>query len=364
MVMNDDRLTPTMIEYKESSHHDKMRHRAAGVRPSQESTVKQLWYFLPSAYIVPSWRTSEYMFLFAGAGSMPGSLSRRSSICFFVSDLHGRTDRYEKLFEAVRRESPPAVFLGGDLLPSHLTSLLSDRDEESEFITGFLRPNFERLRATMGEMYPAVFLILGNDDLRAEEPLIIASGNDGLWKYIHNTKDDFAGTPVYGYAFVPPTPFHLKDWERYDVSAFVDPGCIHPSEGRYSVEVSLRELKYATIKDDLDRLAGGDDLSHAIFLFHSPPYDTNLDRAALDGKMVDHVPVDPHVGSIAIRRFIERMQPAITLHGHVHESARLTGSWKDVIGRTHCFSAAYDGNELALVRFRPGEPENAIRDLL
>ena len=37
--------------------------------------------------------------------------------CFFASDLHGRQDRYEKLFTAMAREVPDAVLLGGDLLP-------------------------------------------------------------------------------------------------------------------------------------------------------------------------------------------------------------------------------------------------------
>jgi Icc-related predicted phosphoesterase len=105
-------------------------------------------------------------------------------------------------------------------------------------------------------------------------------------------------------------------------------------------------------------------MENAVFLFHTPPYDTKLDRAALDGKMVDGVPVDVHVGSIAVRRFIELRQPTITLHGHIHESARITGSWKDRIGKTCLFSAAHDGPELALVRFTLENPENATRELL
>jgi len=35
---------------------------------------------------------------------------------------------------------------------------------------------------------------------------------------------------------VPPTPFLLKDWEKYDVSAYVDPGCVSPEEGYHRVE--------------------------------------------------------------------------------------------------------------------------------
>ena len=98
-------------------------------------------------------------------------------------------------------------------------------------------------------------------------------------------------------------------------------------------------------------------------LFHTPPYQTKLDRAALDGKMIDHVPLDLHVGSIAVKDLIMKHQPLLTLHGHVHESARLTGSWKEQLGETTALSAAHDGPELALVRFDPGNLREASREL-
>jgi Icc-related predicted phosphoesterase len=71
-----------------------------------------------------------------------------------------------------------------------------------------------------------------------------------------------------------------------------------------------------------------------------------------------------HIGSVAIRRFIESRQPLLTLHGHVHESARLTSAWRQRIGRTLCLSAAHDGPELALVRFDLDEPDGASRELV
>jgi Icc-related predicted phosphoesterase len=80
--------------------------------------------------------------------------------------------------------------------------------------------------------------------------------------------------------------------------------------------------------------------------------------------MIDHVPLDCHLGSIAVRRFIKARQPLLTLHGHVHESARISGSWRDRIGRTHCFSAAHDGPELSLVRFDPDSLDAATRELI
>ncbi|MCK6622705.1 MAG: metallophosphoesterase [Calditrichaceae bacterium] len=284
--------------------------------------------------------------------------------CFFVSDLHGRPGRYRKLFDAAAQERPAAIFLGGDLFPSGMASLAVAEAAFDDFIRDFLAPGFADLRARLGKAYPRVFLIPGNDDLRSEEAILRALEAEGLWEYIHERKvawDDFA---VFGYACVPPTPFQLKDWERYDVSRYLDPGCVSPEQGWRSVPAPEREIQYATIQKDLEALAGADDLSRAIFLFHTPPYQTLLDRAALDGKMVDHVPLDVHVGSIALRRFIEKRQPRITLHGHIHESARLTGSWKDRIGNTHLFSAAHDGPELALVRFDPEAPEQASRELI
>lgn len=284
--------------------------------------------------------------------------------CFFVSDLHGKLDQYDRLFATIRAEKPEALFIGGDLLPHVMQPLDEVRIQGGDFIGGFLAVEFGALRDALGDAYPRVFVILGNDDARVEEAALEEAGATGLWELIHGRRVELAGRPVFGYSHCPPTPFQLKDWERYDVSRFVDPGCISPEEGSRTIPVSEDEARYSTIKDDLDELVGDEDLSEAVMLFHSPPYQTKLDRAALDGKMFDHAPLDVHVGSIAMKRFIEARQPAITLHGHVHESARITSSWRDRIGTTHLFSAAHDGPELALVRFELEDPESATRELL
>ncbi len=281
---------------------------------------------------------------------------------FFVSDLHGRVGRYRRLFQTVREERPDLVLLGGDLLPMGLVA--GDEEVDGGFIEDFLAGEMLRLRDELGADYPVFIAILGNDDPAHHETSVLELETAGLWRYAHDRRIELAGVTVYGYSHVPPTPFQLKDWERYDVSRFVDPGAVSPEEGYRSVPVEAHRIRNATIKDDLENLAGGDDLSRAVFLFHSPPHQTLLDRAALDGQMIDHVPVDVHVGSVAIRRFIEERQPLVTLHGHVHESAQLTGSWRDRIGRTHMYGAAHDGPELALVQFDPDDPASATRRLL
>ena len=274
------------------------------------------------------------------------------SLCLFATDLHGTAHRYRRLFGAIEAETPAAVFLGGDLLPSPAAQAPQD------FLERVLAGGFARLRERLKNAYPRVFVILGNDDGRGVEPWFREQDAEGLWQYAHGRRLAFKKYAVYGYAYVPPTPFLLKDWEKYDVGGYIPPGCVAPEDGRRSVPATRYEITRSTIK------AGSDDLSRAVFLFHGPPHDTVLDRAALDGRSVDHVPLDVHVGSIAVRRFIEERKPHITMHGHIHESARITGAWRQTLGRTRLFGGAHDGPELALIRFDPDHPDRATRDLL
>lgn len=282
--------------------------------------------------------------------------------CFFAADLHGHLDRYRRLAERIEAERPSAVFLGGDLLP-HLASREAG-SARGHFVEDVLQPLFLAVREHLAGAAPEVFLIFGNDDPRSEEEAAMAGERAGAWTYAHNRHVGWAGFDLYGYSCVPPTPFLLKDWERYDVSRHVDPGAVSPEEGVRTVAVAPHEIRHATIQRDLDALTAGADLGRAIVLFHTPPHRTALDRAALDGRRIDHVPLNVHVGSIAVRRFIEERQPLITLHGHIHESARLTGAWQERLGRTLAMSAAHDGPELALVRFDPEDPTAATRELI
>lgn len=285
-------------------------------------------------------------------------------LCFFVSDLHGKIDRYHKLFALIKTEKPAAVFIGGDLFPhNHNKANEFNFKDTDDFIDDIIVSGFRDLKNHLLDQYPEVFIILGNDDPKIEEQRIINAESLGIWKYIHNKRTILQGYDIYGYSNIPPSPFLLKDWERYDVSRYVDPGCIHPTEGKRTTNDNT-DIEYATIQKDIDELTKGFLPEKSIFLFHSPPYQTNLDRAALDGKTFDHVPLDVNVGSIAIRRFIENKQPLLTLHGHIHESSEITGFWSDKIGRTTLFSAAYNKPELAVVKFDLHDLANAERIIL
>jgi len=281
--------------------------------------------------------------------------------CFFVADLHGKIDRYQIFFQLIKSEKPEAVFIGGDLLP-HIHGSVNNLNFKiiDDFVDDFLIPEFIKLKSEMKSHYPEVFIILGNDDPKIEEQRIIDAESEGIWHYMHNNKFKWNNYDIFGYSNIPPSPFLLKDWERYDVSRFADPGCIHPTEGIRTIEENT-DIEYTTIQNDIDLLTRDLQPDKSIFLFHTPPYQTNLDRAALDGKFFDHVPLDVNVGSIALRRFIEEKQPLLTLHGHIHESSEITGFWSDKIGKTTLFSAAYHKSELAVIKFDPNNLKAAER---
>jgi Icc-related predicted phosphoesterase len=83
-----------------------------------------------------------------------------------------------------------------------------------------------------------------------------------------------------------------------------------------------------------------------IFSLHCPPYGTGLDdapelTAEMDLKDAGHA-VKP-VGSTAVREAIEKFQPALGLHGHIHE-ARGTKR----LGRTLCVNpgSSYEQGQL------------------
>jgi hypothetical protein len=77
-------------------------------------------------------------------------------------------------------------------------------------------------------------------------------------------------------------------------------------------------------------------LNSSIFNLHAPPYGVGIDEAPkVDASTRIFVPV----GSTAIRESIEKYQPLVGLHGHVHESRGFTK-----IGRTLCVNpgSAYE----------------------
>jgi Icc-related predicted phosphoesterase len=111
-----------------------------------------------------------------------------------------------------------------------------------------------------------------------------------------------------------------------------------------------------SIQKDLAQELFTKNARRTVYVFHTPPYKTNLDLT-YDGE---------HVGSIAVRQFIEKFQPYLTLHGHIHETVKRSGNYREQIGDTFCLTAGNDnfGSELAVLTFDIFNPWNAVRKII
>jgi uncharacterized protein len=104
------------------------------------------------------------------------------------------------------------------------------------------------------------------------------------------------------------------------------------------------------------------DPHNAIFNIHVPPYKSGLDDAAELDKDLRPVLAGNSmipVGSTALRSAIEKVQPLVTLHGHIHE-----GRGSTRIGKTLCINpgSMYEQGTLlgAIVKLGKNEIENYV----
>jgi len=109
---------------------------------------------------------------------------------------------------------------------------------------------------------------------------------------------------------------------------------------------SPRECSEEELEQKLERVvAKVKNLRTAVFCIHVPPYDSQLDYAPLIDKELRIKVVAGKrrmvpVGSKAVRKIIEKYQPLLGLHGHIHESP---GFCK--IGRTECLNPGSEYGE-------------------
>ena len=268
----------------------------------------------------------------------------------FTSDLHGQSDYYEQVFALADAGRPRVVILGGDLGP-HPSGAEGVRRHRL-FLEGFLVEFARRLR----ERAPgtALALLMGNDDCRSNHDVLDRHDGD-LWSVLHERVLEFDGVRVAGCSWVPITPFRLKDWERWEDGAEESPPQL---TGWVSEAGGAREFAFdparrsPTIADSLAALAGACAPAATLFVLHSPARGTRCDL----------VQGGHHVGSRAIRRFVEERQPPLVLSGHIHESPRVSGAWRDTLGRSLVVHPGQFGSRrVAAVWFDPARPGETLR---
>jgi uncharacterized protein len=274
----------------------------------------------------------------------------------YAADLHGDIDSYRSLLDLAVTTDARAAIVGGDLLP-HAITLRSALQTQRDFTTEQLVPLLELFRAQHPEI--DVYLLPGNDDWAAAIMGLDRLEQAGLVFLLHervyclSTTDHRPQTTeldgvvrrpssigggglwLAGYACVPLTPFSIKDYERRDNEP-LPPFSFDMAYTSWIGEIQPASAEalaaQPSIAEALATLAQRSDPQHTIYVCHTPPFNTPLDA----------MPRGRHVGSKALREFIEQHTPPLTLHGHIHESPEISGHYAVQLGATWSINPGHD----------------------
>ena len=321
----------------------------------------------------------------------------------YTADLHGDIEAYRSLLALAVAAGARAAIVGGDLLP-HAISLKSALQEQRDFIAEQLRPLLARFR----EQHPHidVYLLAGNDDWAGaivdldeleREGLAFplheriyrlggveetgrqgdretgrqgdgrretGDGSAGLRPQVAGLESRMSPSPPHpfapsgglwlaGYACVPLTPFSIKDYERRDDGP-LPPLSFGMAYTSWSGEIQPAEADMIagrpSIAEALAALARSSDPRRTIYVCHTPPANTPLDQ----------MPRGRHVGSRALRAFIEQHAPPLTLHGHIHESPQMSGRYAARLGTTWSINPGHEPLRFQAVTLDTDDIEGTI----
>ncbi|MBI3027494.1 metallophosphoesterase [Candidatus Woesearchaeota archaeon] len=239
----------------------------------------------------------------------------------YTADLHGNEELYKRLLKKAEDEECNAVVIGGDLCGREGNTIREKIDNQKIFLENFLIQIFKQFKQK--NKNKEIYLIMGNDDFRINLKILENSDKVGIFKSIHKKSIKLnKNFGIAGYSFVNPTPFRLKDWEKPDFRGDKMPAQL------FLEEIRSIEMEEGTIEEDLKNIKRMSNPKKTVYIMHAPPYNTKLDI----------IMTGTHVGSKSIRQFIENEQPLLALHGHIHESPKMSGSWQDKISSTICIN--------------------------
>jgi uncharacterized protein len=267
----------------------------------------------------------------------------------YTSDIHASHEHFFSMLKKAEKNSLDAVVIGGDIVPHYLPGF--DRNDilnaQAHYLEKIFIPAIEKFKLKNRTEF---YLDMGNDDFISGRKLLVKRHGE-LFKLLHMQLHPFTDkVDIVGYMAVPPTPFGRKDWEKPDCKKQTfAPGndiSLHGVVSRKGfLEKTIVNLKSEdTIEEDLKAL--GEKINRPfIFVSHAPPYNTGLDVMYNDD----------HVGSLAVREFIEKWSQEKYLigsfHGHIHESPHRTGSIKTFIHNTPCFNPGQENGSGSRFRY-------------
>jgi Icc-related predicted phosphoesterase len=274
---------------------------------------------------------------------------------FFATDIHGSGACWRKFLRCAEFYGADTLILGGDMTGKGLAPILRAggsystyiHDQRHDLTPEELDHYIERIRDQ--GLYPFVVDEDEFEELRQDAARLDALFHqevlDGVERWVALADERLAGSGVR--CFVCPGNDDMLEIDE----VLAGSKCLEVAEGRvvelgdgYALASTgwSNPTPWNTYREDSeDQLAARIDTmvrdvavapERLIFNLHCPPHDTPLDEAPAlteDMELVEAGRVSAHVGSTAVRDAIERVQPALALHGHIHESRGVTR-----IGRT------------------------------
>lgn len=269
----------------------------------------------------------------------------------FTADIHVHPTHLDGLLRAAENLEPDGVVIGGDLIPDWKGSIEDSIEPHRRWVKQILIPRVRDFHKRFPDV--PVLLDFGNDDIAAARSLLMELDGQELFLIDMKVLEIEPGLALAGYMWVNPTPFLIKDREKPDCRDFHGFLQADTRRGGYITAGSFvmphqLDPLLGTMEDDLEKLSMELEKDmwkgcRFIFVSHAPPRNTALDCLSSGA----------HVGSLAVRRFIERWSSTgrllASLHGHIHESPWQSQSiWEDING-VACFNIGQKSTSLRIL---------------
>jgi uncharacterized protein len=263
---------------------------------------------------------------------------------FFATDLHGSETCWRKFLNAAKFYGCDVLVCGGDMTGKAIVPLVEEDGHFSYTLAAerqvvsagqvadventIRRKGYYPLRVTPERLHQL------DQDAGVRADTFRQVMLEGVERWMNLASEKLSGTGVR--CFVSPgndDEFEVDDVVRksdfvelgegrmIDVDGFtmISSGWSNPTPWNTHREESEEKLA-----ERIDAMASQvPDMSKAIFNLHCPPYGSGLDEApAIDAdlKLLHGGRALRPVGSKAVRDAIDRHQPLLSLHGHIHES--------------------------------------------
>ncbi len=263
---------------------------------------------------------------------------------FFVTDIHGSNLCYRKFLNALKVYNVDVGILLGDLTGKVLVPLVErtgggwettlmghDTVVQTQEELAELKKTIEMMGYYWVHQAPDEFRQYKNDPGRVDhlfKELMLQRLSE--WMALADERLSGTGYKVY---MAPGNDDHFEvDHVIEDSAAIVNCNNRNVLVGDHEMITfawtnptpwdTPREKPDEELEPMLEELvATVSNKSNAIFNFHAPPYGFALDLAPeLSKDLVQAADRKVHVGSRAVARMIEKHQPLLGLHGHIHES--------------------------------------------